>query len=344
MVSLYVIMSAHRTHSLFRKPLVKAGLNNFFISVGCLLMAVGVEAARPMKEVEHLTRVQVFLDRKGFGPGKIDGRDGVFTRKAIDFYRRSRGEVVSVDAPAAASVNVEGLDLSSVDPVFVDYVVTESDMQWLGKMAPTIEEQAKQASMPYTSAAEMIAEKFHCDIDFLKELNPGKTGNIKPGDRLRVPNVEPFDLAALKQPFPQVGTDQASRISLRVEVVKKVLSVFDRGQLIAAYPVTIGSMETRSPVGEWKVKGVARMPDFRYDKKVLKEGIRSDEFHLLKPGPNNPVGVVWIALDKSGLGIHGTNEPDAIGRSSSHGCVRLANWDVVRLAKLVRAGVAVSIQ
>ena len=107
--------------------------------------------------------------------------------------------------------------------------------------------------------------------------------------------------------------------------------------------MTIGSAQTESPLGEWKVKGIARLPDFRYDLSFLKTGERGDKTYLLSPGPNNPVGVIWVALNKPGIGLHGTSDPDAIGRSASHGCVRLANWDIARLATHVRAGVVVSI-
>ncbi|OYX16380.1 MAG: hypothetical protein B7Z16_11570 [Algoriphagus sp. 32-45-6] len=122
-----------------------------------------------------------------------------------------------------------------------------------------------------------------------------------------------------------------------------MLRVFENEKLVAAYPVTIGSAQTVSPLGEWKVKGIARLPDFRYDLSFLKTGERSDKTYLLSPGPNNPVGVIWVALNKPGIGLHGTSDPDAIGRSASHGCVRLANWDIARLATRVRAGVVVSI-
>jgi lipoprotein-anchoring transpeptidase ErfK/SrfK len=123
-----------------------------------------------------------------------------------------------------------------------------------------------------------------------------------------------------------------------------MLSVFEGDKLIAAFPVTIGSGRTESPVGEWKVRGVAKMPNFRYDKAMLNKGERSGDFHMLPPGPNNLVGVIWIQLNKKGIGLHGTSEPDSIGRSASHGCVRLANWDVVRLAAKVKAGDPVSIR
>jgi lipoprotein-anchoring transpeptidase ErfK/SrfK len=122
-----------------------------------------------------------------------------------------------------------------------------------------------------------------------------------------------------------------------------MLTVYESEKLLAAYPVTIGSAQTASPVGDWTVRGVAKMPNFRYDKAMLNHGKRSGNFHILPPGPNNPVGVIWIQLNKKGIGLHGTSDPDAIGRNASHGCVRLANWDIVRLAAKVKAGVPVSI-
>jgi lipoprotein-anchoring transpeptidase ErfK/SrfK len=130
---------------------------------------------------------------------------------------------------------------------------------------------------------------------------------------------------------------------VKIDTTTNMLSVYDGEKLIAAYPVTIGSEQTKSPIGDWKVATIAKMPNFRWDQAMLQKGERSENFHLLPPGPNNPVGVVWIALNKKGIGMHGTAEPDSIGRSASHGCVRLANWDVVRLASKVAKGVAVSI-
>ena len=130
---------------------------------------------------------------------------------------------------------------------------------------------------------------------------------------------------------------------MKIDTKTNMLGVFEADKLIAAYPVTIGSAQTASPIGDWKVKGVSKWPRFRYDEKMLKHGQRSGHFYMLPPGPRSPVGVLWIALNKKGIGIHGTATPDSIGHSVSHGCVRLANWDVVRLAERVRVGWSVSI-
>ncbi|HSH38550.1 MAG TPA: L,D-transpeptidase [Chthoniobacterales bacterium] len=330
---------------------------------------------RTPTDLEAATRLQVFLDRANFGPGKLDGYYGDFTLKALALYRESRGEQPpSPPAQPNAAPDVTGLDLASIDPVFVLYTVTEADLQNVGDLPQSVEAQAKLKALPYRDAAEAIAEKFHCDRDFLEKINPGKTKAIKAGDQLQVPNVEPFEVAAVKELKPgseiappaandigdaetggaaefssantkaSGGEPLSPAISVRVDTGTNMVGVYDADRLIAAYPVTIGSGRTESPVGEWKVKGVAKMPNFRHDEKMLKRGVRSDDFHMLAPGPNNPVGVIWIALNKKGIGLHGTDDPDSIGRSASHGCVRLANWDVVRLAMKLKGGVPVAIR
>jgi lipoprotein-anchoring transpeptidase ErfK/SrfK len=326
-------------------------------------------------DIEAATRLQVFLDRAEFAPGKIDGRYGEFTLKALALYRQARG---GEPAPSPdkgkrkhdAAPDLSGLDLISIDPPFITYTVTEADLQNIGEVPASVPDQAKLKSLPYKNAVESIAEKFHSDVDFLAELNPGKTKAIKAGDRLSVPNVEPFELAAVKDLKP--GSELAAKAAndledepdaknekpdkdkkssestppttaVKIDTKTSMLAVYEGEKLIAAYPVTIGSAQTESPVGDWKVRGVAKMPNFRYDKAMLNKGERSADFHMLPPGPNNPVGVIWIALNKKGIGLHGSSDPDAIGRSASHGCVRLANWDVVRLAGKVKAGVPVAI-
>lgn len=316
---------------------------HFFIAASALLSPpLCAESQSESARVEEIARAQVFLDRAGFGPGKIDGRDGEFTRKALDLYRRSQGRSVA----AGEKLDLSDLDLSSADPVFVSYTATAEDLENVGELPEEVEAQGKLKWLPYRTAAEAIAEKFHCDIDFLEERNPGKTAQIKPGDQLLVPNVEPLDLSAWKKPAKDAEPpiNPAPAISLLVQTQTSMAEVYEDSRLVGAFPVTIGSSQTESPIGEWKVKGTARLPEFRYDEKMLKEGKRSKDFVMLPSGPNNPVGIVWIALDRDGIGLHGTNDPDLIGRSQSHGCVRLANWDIARLAKFVQPGTPVSIR
>ena len=322
-------------------------------------------AARPNPaEIEAAARLQVFLDRANFSPGVINGQYDDFTIKALALYRQARGEQPPPPVKPGAAPDVTGIDLASVGQVFIPYSVTPGDLQNVGPMPGAVAEQAKLKLLPYRDAAEAIAEKFHCDVRFLEQLNPGKTKTIKAGDQLNVPNVEPFEVNSVKD--LKVGSEIASAvandiadenqehkdksagpgpvpISIKIDTKTNMLGVFDADKLVAAYPVTIGSAQTASPIGEWKVRGVAKLPRFRYDKEMLKHGKRSGNFLMLPPGPNSQVGVVWIALNKKGIGLHGTDNPETIGHAVSHGCVRLANWDIVRLAQKVKPGVPVSI-
>ena len=347
--------------------IVLAGLLSASAAAAADKKAPPAKPARGPAEIEAATRLQVFLDRAEFAPGKLDGYYGDFTLKALALYRESRGEPVPPTPAPKAAPDVSGLDLASVDPVFITYTVTDADAQNVGELPEEVAAKAKLKALPYRDLAEALGEKFHSDPDFLEELNPGKMKALKVGDQLRVPNVEPFELATVKdlkpgseiappvaneipeedaQPTPTEaphGDAPAPPVTVKVDTKTNMLGVYQAEKLVAAYPVTIGSERTESPLGEWKVRGVAKMPNYRYDEKMLNEGERSDDFKMLAPGPNNPVGVIWIALNKKGIGLHGTEEPDSIGRSASHGCVRLANWDVVRLAGKVKGGVAVSI-
>jgi lipoprotein-anchoring transpeptidase ErfK/SrfK len=346
--------------------------------------ASAANAKRERAEMEEATRLQVFLDRANFGPGKIDGRYGEFTTKALELYRTVREGPATGAAPAVppiaeppadakrtpsnkggvkdAAPDVSGLDLASVDPVFTSYTVTEEDAKNVGEVPAEPPDQAKLKWLPYRSVAEAVAEKFHSDIDFLEELNPGKTKGLKAGDTVTVPNVEPFVFSRGQNGKDSKGANEEEDAggetkskkdseskkepsrSLIVSTKSNMVEVHEGDRVIAAFPVTVGSSETNSPTGQWKVQRVTKLPFFRYDKQMLKHGERSADFHLLPPGPNNPVGVLWIALNKKGIGLHGTDSPDQIGRNASHGCIRLANWDVVKLAALVEKGTPVTIE
>ena len=241
-------------------------------------------ASKPTKaDIEAATRLQVFLDRANFGPGKIDGRYNDLTRKALAAYRESRGEQSQTSPPpqskrkSNAAPDVSGLDLASVDPVFIPYTVTEADLQNIGPLPKEPAQQAKLKFLPYRDAADAIAEKFHSDIHFFEQLNPGKLKRIKPGDQLMVPNVEPFEFASVKdiKPGSEVASqganeveDQAdaqagnpgenkgatANVTVTVDTKTNILQVHDGEKLIAAYPDTVGSERNASPIGEWKVR------------------------------------------------------------------------------------------
>lgn len=349
---------------------MKAYLHAVFGAALCVAMNAYAAKPKPdQKQIEQNTRLQVFLDNANFGPGKIDGQQGDFTKKALTLYRQAKG-LPEPTAPAnpKAPIDTTGLDLSSVEPVFTTYTITADDLANVGELPSGPAAEAKVKRLPYATVAEGVAEKFHCDLKFFKELNPKKTEKLKVGDQVTVPNVKPFDLSAVKSIQPgseekavianELGEEKdaappadekpgkpndEAKLTLHVGVKDDMLEVLTDGKVAAAFPVTVGSHQTASPIGNWTVKAIAKMPTFRYDPLMLKKGERSSNAHLLPPGPNNPVGVMWIALNKKGIGIHGTDDPDSIGRNASHGCIRLANWDVVKLAAMVKPGVAVTV-
>ena len=347
-------------------------LDLHLVFAAALLIAMAGHAAPPKKDhqqMEQNTRLQIFLDNANFGPGKIDGQQGEFTKKALALYRQAK------DLPGGAPANSKskapadttGVDLSSIEPVFTTYTVTAEDVANVGELPSGPAAQAKVKRLPYATVAEGVAEKFHCDLKFFKELNHGKAEKLKAGDQVTVPNVKPFEIGEVKSLQPgseakavianELGEDKDSgptkteaskegdtaKLSLHVGVKDEMLTVLADDKIVAAFPVTVGSQQTASPIGKWTVKAVAKFPNFRYDPLMLQKGERGSSFHLLPPGPNNPVGVIWIALNKKGIGIHGTNDPDSIGRNASHGCIRLANWDIVKLAEMVKAGVTVTV-
>ncbi len=369
-------MSIHRPVAFFALGLLFASLPLQVAARRHLQKKVAHKEQQSPAQIEDAARLQIFLDRSNFSPGKIDGRYNEFTWKALALYRQSRSEQPQLPPPEAKSnvaPDINGLDISGVEPVFIIYSVTQADLQNVGKLPGSAKEQAKLKALLYRNPADAIAEKFHCDLHFLEQLNPGKTKSIKAGDQLRVPNVEPFDLGQVKEikPGREINVPAANELpdepdktpakqpeasqnppaspasspstSVKIDMKTNMLEVFQGEKLIAAYPVTVGSAQTASPIGDWKVKGVAKWPRFRHDEKMLKHGERSGHFFMLPPGPRNPVGVLWIALDKKGIGIHGTASPDSIGHSVSHGCIRVANWDVVRLAERIKFGTPVSI-
>src|SRR5207253_5678816 len=154
-------------------------------------------------QIEAATRLQVFLDRANFSPGRIDGRYNDFTWMALALYRESRGEQPQAppshrQARQTLAPDVNGLDLGSIESAFIPYTLTEADLQTVGRLPGNVAAKAKLKFLPYRDPADAIAEKFHCDIHFLEQPNPGKTKSIKPGDQLHVPNVEPFELSTVK--------------------------------------------------------------------------------------------------------------------------------------------------
>lgn len=280
-------------------------------------------------------QLQIFLDGKLFGPGKIDGLPGEFTTKALKRYQLANG-LPETGTP-------EGLPLDTIAP-YTTYTIQEGDLKFVGESPTLPQEQAKKKYLPYESLLEFLTERFHCAPEFLEHINPGmKLGRLKVGDSVKVPNVEPFKIEELGEPGNIADVPEFVNRVITVDTREKMLDLREGDKLIASLPITPGSGSLPTPPGTWKIVGIAQQPTFRWDKSVLMTGVRSETFYMLPIGPNNPVGVMWIGLNKPGIGIHGTNNPQTIGRAASHGCMRTANWDAVRLSKLVTKGMTVII-
>ncbi len=316
-------------------------------SLSFLLLSVVAPAAEeptvaraiPITQRDVTTQLQIFLDQQMFGPGKIDGRPGEFCTKALVRYQRAHG------LPETGKLD-DNIPLDSVFPVYVTYTIEERDLKFIGDVPTEPKDQATKKYLPYSDLLEFLTERYHCAPEFLVKINKGiDLEKLKPGDSVRVPNVEPFKIEELPTvPGNLPELPQYKHRVINIHRAQKMLDVYDGDKLIAAVPITPGGGRLETPAGAWKILGIAAMPTFRWDKGVLEHGVRTENFYMLPIGPNNPVGVAWIGLNKPGIGIHGTNSPQTIGRSQSHGCMRTANWDAIRLSKLVTKGVVVNIE
>ena len=286
--------------------------------------------------------LQIMLDRAGFSPGIIDGAWGLNAAKAITFFARPddsdrlRGDsppsVTTVDADTYARLR----RVARAKPLLRRYTVTEDDLDGPFTVIPKdVYKQEKLPCLCFASPIEELSERFHSSKKLLAELNPRvNLEKLRPGVKITVPNVE-ADNAALPQ-------DTA--IIARVIISKKHFwthAVDQAGKIIYHFPSTLGAGYDPSPTGDYRVTYVARDPAFRYQPKLFAEVPDNEPEAKLRPGPNSPVGRVWMSLSKPHYGIHGTSSPETIGYANSHGCVRLTNWDALRLSDLVDAGTPV---
>jgi lipoprotein-anchoring transpeptidase ErfK/SrfK len=269
-----------------------------------------------------IAKLQILLDQNGASPGVIDGYDGDNVRKAILGFQAMWGLPETGEIDEAL---LQGLDTGQ--PVMGPYIITSQDSAEV--TGPTPDDYAEKAQLEflgYTSVEEALAERFHMDVNFLSAINP--QAGFLPGETIAV---------------AMTGADRTGEV-VRIEADKTLRQVraYDaQGTLLAVYPATIGSEDNPSPSGSYVVEVVAPMPNYTYNPAINFQQGDNTEVLVIPPGPNGPVGSMWIGLSKPTYGIHGSPQPSKIDKTGSHGCIRLTNWDAAELATMVAPGVTV---
>lgn len=305
---------------------------------------------------DDAVRLQIFLDHENFGPGVIDGKIGHFSELAVKSWNELHGH--PLDSWTAVNIAAR----KAVPNPFAVAIVPEISEKWVDtKLTYKRSQQGNVKRMSYRSTIEFMSERYHTDIPYLTQLNPNvKIYSLKPRDTLIVPNVNAFQIenltgAAFKEDealsqrhavidtkLNQVRIYEANLRALVVADPEAPASVANQS-LIAAFPITPGKPQFIRH-GKWTMQNAVELPVWRYDQQLLDTGKRSNNAINIAGGPNNPVGVLWCGLSKPGIGMHGTSDPETIGRSRSAGCIRLANWDIVRIPGLLRPGASVEIR
>lgn len=304
-------------------------------------------AAAPATKIDmDVLHVQVILDHLGFSPGVLDGQRGMSFTAAIKGFQENQGLPVTGDPDAAT--------LKALFPYrhwrpTVEIALTKAmlDYQYTPDIPHGEDAQAKLPALNYRTPMEKLAEGFHTTPETLIALNSADT-KLTVGTKVVFPDAVPdqqnYD-AKLKPDWratlAMLNVDSTQPQAAKVVVSKsdKVLRAYDAsGKLVAQFQVTTGSTHDPLPLGTWKIYGADYNPKFHYNPALFWDAKKSDKKAMLPAGPNGPVGVVWLDLSKEHYGIHGTPEPSLIGRTESHGCVRLANWNAARLAMMIKPG------
>jgi lipoprotein-anchoring transpeptidase ErfK/SrfK len=305
---------------------------------------------------DDAVRLQIFLDHANFGPGVIDGKIGQFSELAARAWNEVHGH------PLDSWTAVNTAARKAVPNPFAVAIVPEVSKDWVNtKLTYKRSQQGNVKRMSYRSIGEFMSERYHTDVPYLIALNTeSKIYGLKARDTILVPNVKAFQIenltgAAFKEDealsqrhavidtkLNQVRIYEANLRALVVADPEAPASVANQS-LIAVFPITPGKPQFIR-YGKWTMQNAVELPVWRYDQQLLDTGKRSNNAINIAGGPNNPVGVLWCGLSKPGIGMHGTSDPETIGRSRSAGCIRLANWDIVRIPGLLRPGASVEIR
>ncbi len=280
---------------------------------------------------QRVLEAQLGLVRHGISPGSLDGVWGSQTRAGLDAYSRKEGRTAGSESNVMAE-----LRLSLTEPALVPYTITSNDLARLLPIGTNWLSKSQQERLDYETALELLAEKGQSHPSLIRRLNPSLDwAKVAIGTTVIVPNSE-FPLVSRKAAF------------LKISLAARFLEAFDQNtNLLAHFPCSIAQRVEKRPVGELHVAVLAPNPNYTFDPEVFPESAEARELGrklILPPGPNNPVGTVWIGLDKTGYGIHGTPRPEEVGRTESHGCFRLANWNAEYLLRLVMVGTPVVIE
>ena len=281
------------------------------------------------RPAQTILEAQLALDRQGISSGSLDGKIGSQTHAALRAFQRQS------DLPETGELDdTTKTNLTLETPPITSYAVTSNDLSRLQPLSKTWTGKSQQTALDYETILELVAEKNHSHPDLIRRLNPAiNWTNVAAGTALQVPDVS-ADEPASKAAF--------ARISLS----EKILEAFDSDtNLMLHFPCSIAQHVEKRPVGELHVSVIAPNPNYTFDPELFPESPEAQQQPgvklILPPGPNNPVGTVWIGLDKPGYGMHGTPRPEDVGRTESHGCFRLANWNAERLLKIVWVGMPV---
>jgi lipoprotein-anchoring transpeptidase ErfK/SrfK len=287
-----------------------------------------IPGARP---VETILEAQIALVEQGISPGSIDGVAGSQTDAALVAFQKKRGIV-----PSGLLDGQTKTLLLIAQPVMTEYAVTSEDLSHVMPLPTTWLGKSGQSRLDFENILELLGEKAFSNPQLLRKLNPGVNwDHMASGTKVTMPSVD----------YPPI-TGKAAFVKISLQ--QCVLEAFDaETNLLAHFPCSIGRVAAKRPAGELHVTAIALDPNYTFDPAVFPESPEAQSVGrklILPPGPNNPVGVAWIGLDRPGYGIHGTPAPEQVGRTESHGCFRLANWNASYLAKLVWVGMAVIVE
>jgi lipoprotein-anchoring transpeptidase ErfK/SrfK len=279
----------------------------------------------------NLVKVQIRLDRLGFSCGQIDGGWGSNARNAMTAFQQVH-DLETTGEPDSKTIDIlTSLDTAST---YIQYLISSTDVSgpFIGTLPKKMMEQAQLDSLSYTTVMDELGEKFHCAPYILKSLNP--QSQFTTNEIIKVPNIVLKPWIVSKD-----TTNPYEGIKLEIFTKKCSMNVVDStGRIIFHAPITPGGTKSPPPYGEWTVNKIAWNPTYYYNPKLFWDADTTDTKAIIHAGPRNPVGVVWINLTIKNYGIHGTPSPAMIGHAVSHGCVRMTNWDVTRVAHMVKPG------